>query len=561
MVAVCLVVLVLGVTSLAQAQQCTYTDETNLAGEQRLANTVPGVTVNLMDCKAKCDQTPGCVALDFGLPQCNLFFTIPLTSAFSMRIFSVRTCLTVDPCEPDPCQNGGSCQSQGEISTCSCPPLYTGNVCETAVDPCEPDPCQNGGSCQSQGEISICSCPPLYTGNVCETAVDPCEPDPCQNGGSCQSQGEISTCSCPPLYTGNVCETAVPQTPCATCPLHRFCAPEASCTQQGCACPTGSRGDPYLLCVPENQAFCELFGDPHLKTFGGEHGPVSIPCVYRVASFFSRDTSVPNTDTYCKVVVSAANSPEPVRGQYYVTAVKVTVSKVTGPDPSNPTSESDSTVYTTSSDSITNVRANSTASAWTVNGTPQLPVEPTYQPLTNTAKLTIPSCDVTVAFKAFNTTQTVQTRLPGLAVATPSNTTVWVDADFPNTLCSSPQGADPLGQRQTEWSQSAQHVAVYGVLVQQLTNPDTIPGYNSTGCEAAVAQFGSCAQGKKNSAVQTCAPLVAKSSLANCLPSPVIKVLANCLKYQCSQDNAACGELKAAAAICPELTTFVPLNC
>ncbi|XP_070201058.1 neurogenic locus notch homolog protein 1-like [Littorina saxatilis] len=132
MVAVCLVVLVLGVTSLAQAQQCTYTDETNLGGEPRLANTVPGVTVNLMDCKAKCDQTPGCVALDFVFPQCNLFFTIPLTSAFAMRIFSVRTCLTVDPCEPDPCQNGGSCQSQGEISTCSCPPLYTGNVCETA---------------------------------------------------------------------------------------------------------------------------------------------------------------------------------------------------------------------------------------------------------------------------------------------------------------------------------------------------------------------------------------------------------------------------------------------
>ncbi|KAK7095111.1 hypothetical protein V1264_006562 [Littorina saxatilis] len=261
---------------------------------------------------------------------------------------------------------------------------------------------------------------------------------------------------------------ALAQTPCNTSPHHRICAPEASCAQKGCACPEGSIGDPYLLCVPGNQAFCELVGDPHLKTFAGELSPVPIPCMYWATHFYVRKDS--DVNKHCKVMVSVVNSPEPVGGQYFVIAAKVIVSIVTGADPSNPTSKTRQTVYYISSDAITKAKVNSKTSAWTLIGTAQSFVDTIYESVTNRAKLTIPSHNVTVTFTPIDTTQTVQTRLSGLVLATP-NTTVWLNADFPNTLCSSIWAKDTIRERKREWNQTAGHVAVYGVLVQQLEDP------------------------------------------------------------------------------------------
>jgi hypothetical protein len=31
-----------------------------------------------------------------------------------------------DPCDPDPCQNNGTCDSVSGNATCACPPEYTG---------------------------------------------------------------------------------------------------------------------------------------------------------------------------------------------------------------------------------------------------------------------------------------------------------------------------------------------------------------------------------------------------------------------------------------------------
>ncbi|XP_070176877.1 uncharacterized protein [Littorina saxatilis] len=307
-----------------------------------------------------------------------------------------------------------------------------------------------------------------------------------------------------------------------------------------------------------HQAFCELVGDPHLKTFAGELSPVPIPCMYWATHFYVRKDS--DVNKHCKVMVSVVNSPEPVGGQYFVIAAKVIVSIVTGADPSNPTSKTRQTVYYISSDAITKAKVNSKTSAWTLIGTAQSFVDTIYESVTNRAKLTIPSHNVTVTFTPIDTTQTVQTRLSGLVLATP-NTTVWLNADFPNTLCSSIWAKDTIRERKREWNQTAGHVAVYGVLVQQLEDP--IPGDNNDGCEAAVTEFGECGtETKRMLAVQTCAPLVAKTSLASCLPSPAMEVVANCFKYQCHKDNySACLELKAATAQCPEFKTYVSLNC
>lgn len=42
---------------------------------------------------------------------------------------------------------------------CMCPTGYTGKDCDTKYKPCSPSPCQNGGTCRSNGLSYECKCP------------------------------------------------------------------------------------------------------------------------------------------------------------------------------------------------------------------------------------------------------------------------------------------------------------------------------------------------------------------------------------------------------------------
>jgi hypothetical protein len=39
------------------------------------------------------------------------------------------------PCDSNPCLNGGTCSVSGNSYTCTCPPGYTGNTCESNIRP------------------------------------------------------------------------------------------------------------------------------------------------------------------------------------------------------------------------------------------------------------------------------------------------------------------------------------------------------------------------------------------------------------------------------------------
>ena len=78
-----------------------------------------------------------------------------------------------DPCEPDPCQNGGTCLAQDDSYLCSCQAGYQGDHCETDIDECEPDPCQNGGTCVDGIADYACHCPPKFIGDHCQDPADP----------------------------------------------------------------------------------------------------------------------------------------------------------------------------------------------------------------------------------------------------------------------------------------------------------------------------------------------------------------------------------------------------
>ena len=102
------------------------------------------------------------------------------------------------PCENNPCLNGGSCSSTGGSQfTCSCPPEYTGQVCNVAVNPCDSNPCENGGTCSLEiGLAYTCSCSVGYTGLTCAVDIDECDPNPCMNGSICVDGIAQYTCQC-----------------------------------------------------------------------------------------------------------------------------------------------------------------------------------------------------------------------------------------------------------------------------------------------------------------------------------------------------------------------------
>ncbi|XP_074475426.1 hyaluronan-binding protein 2-like isoform X1 [Sebastes fasciatus] len=58
---------------------------------------------------------------------------------------------------------------------CKCRPPYQGTDCKTLpTSACEPNPCQNGGSCTKGNRRLRCLCPDGYTGKFCEIASTDC---------------------------------------------------------------------------------------------------------------------------------------------------------------------------------------------------------------------------------------------------------------------------------------------------------------------------------------------------------------------------------------------------
>ncbi|KAJ8368140.1 hypothetical protein SKAU_G00081680 [Synaphobranchus kaupii] len=98
-------------------------------------------------------------------------------------------------------------------------PTLTSDIATPPPDPCEGQPCLNGGSCaplptspetsesSSDTQAYACTCSGGYTGRNCEFFADPCTSSPCLHGNCSRSgDGSMYTCECSEGFGGERCD-------------------------------------------------------------------------------------------------------------------------------------------------------------------------------------------------------------------------------------------------------------------------------------------------------------------------------------------------------------------
>lgn len=78
--------------------------------------------------------------------------------------------INIDDCIPDPCANKSICIDGIATYTCLCGPGYNGKNCSNLIpNQCEPNPCENGGTCSldNDRENYVCKCPAPFVGQNC----------------------------------------------------------------------------------------------------------------------------------------------------------------------------------------------------------------------------------------------------------------------------------------------------------------------------------------------------------------------------------------------------------
>ncbi|XP_051883883.1 hyaluronan-binding protein 2-like isoform X2 [Pristis pectinata] len=117
-----------------------------------------------------------------------------------------------DPCSVNPCENEGTCETNGSNFKCYCHPLYTGKTCHIVNNPCQKNTCKHGECVlNSTPPYHKCKCDYPFKPPNCRHRVFTCSRNPCKNGGHCR-RGKTRrsfTCACPKKFTGRFCEVGV----------------------------------------------------------------------------------------------------------------------------------------------------------------------------------------------------------------------------------------------------------------------------------------------------------------------------------------------------------------
>ncbi|XP_030628115.1 protein eyes shut homolog [Chanos chanos] len=151
----------------------------------------------------------------------------------------------VRECDSAPCLNGAQCvesETPGEFS-CTCPPFFTGPLCDTPYDPCHPqhNPCLNNAACRARPDgTASCICPAGFEGTHCEIDTNECGSSPCQNQGHCVDGVSSYKCFCKPGFSGQNCEEDINECASSPCQNRGICQDLVNSFR--CNCPPGYFG-------------------------------------------------------------------------------------------------------------------------------------------------------------------------------------------------------------------------------------------------------------------------------------------------------------------------------
>ena len=77
-------------------------------------------------------------------------------------------CEEINDCNPNPCNNVGSCVDALNNYTCFCAAGFKGRNCSVNIDECAPHPCGERGDCTDSINSFTCHCNEGYMGTLCQ---------------------------------------------------------------------------------------------------------------------------------------------------------------------------------------------------------------------------------------------------------------------------------------------------------------------------------------------------------------------------------------------------------
>uniref|UniRef100_K1QP38 Fibropellin-1 n=1 Tax=Magallana gigas TaxID=29159 RepID=K1QP38_MAGGI len=155
----------------------------------------------------------------------------------------------IDECASEPCQNNGTCIDLINDYTCACTVGFNGTNCTIDIDECASEPCQNNGTCIDLINDYTCACTVGFNGTNCTIDIDDCNPEPCQNNGTCTDLVNDYHCDCVAGFNGTNCDINIDE--CASEP----CQNNGTCidliNDYTCACTVGFNGTNCTIDIDE----------------------------------------------------------------------------------------------------------------------------------------------------------------------------------------------------------------------------------------------------------------------------------------------------------------------